>query len=38
MLDEVCAYLNNYFEDMQNARVGDFEITGGAIELSNVKD
>ena len=23
---------------MQNARVGDFEITGGAIELSNVKD
>lgn len=38
MLDEVCAYLNNYFEDMQNARVGDFDITGGAIELSNVKD
>lgn len=38
MLDEVCAYLNNYFEDMQNARVGDFEITGGAIELPNVKD
>ncbi len=38
MLDEVCAYLHNYFEDMQNVRVGDFEIVGGAIDLPNVKD
>ena len=31
MLDEVCAYLNNYLEDIKNARVGDFEISGGAV-------
>lgn len=38
MLNEVCGYLKNYFEDMNDVRVGDFEISGGMINLPNVKN
>lgn len=38
MINEVCAYLNNYFEDMNNVAVGDFTISDGSLNLTKVVD